>query len=126
MIKHDDIFIADLKDDFELAGKDNEEFSLYSFIDNDLEKAFWLGYCINDWKESIWIPFKMRKQIRHIHEDLEKYNPQLNWLNSKCSKGLPMIDYANYLLDNIITESYSDLIKISFMIGLHLKEGGKK
>ena len=68
MIKHDDIFIADLKDDFELAGKDNEEFRLYSFIDNDLEKAFWLGYCINDWKESIWIPFKMRKQIRGIEQ----------------------------------------------------------
>lgn len=121
MIIKDDIFIADLKDDFELEGKNNEEFSLFNFINGDLNKAFWFGFYYDEWKESIWIPFMVRKQVRHLYESIVQYNPQLEWLNSKRPNNLMMLDYVNYILDNIIYESYSDLVKIAIVLGIHVK-----
>lgn len=119
----DEIFIADLKDEFEQAGQDNTEFSIYSFINDDIKRAFCLGYFINEW--NLWIPFKARKELRHLHEDIIKYNPQLEWLNTKCSNTANMLDYVNYILDNIIVESHRDLIKVAISLGNHLNKNKK-
>lgn len=119
----DEIFIADLKDEFEQAGQDKTEFSIYTFINDDIKRAFYLGYFINEW--DLWIPFKVRKELRHLHEDIIKYNPQLEWLNSKCLDTDSMLDYVKYILDNIIIESHRDLTKVAISLGNHLNKNKK-
>ena len=110
MINFDNIFLADLKDDFELAGKGEQEFSIYDFINHDLSRAFGVGYGIRDWK--LWIPVTVRKELRHALDNLEQYNPQLKWINSKISKEISTEDYINYIVDNIFCDNELDLINI--------------
>lgn len=120
MINFDNIFLADLKDDFELAGKGEQEFSIYDFINHDLSRAFGVGYGIRDWK--LWIPVTVRKELRHAIDNLEQYNPQLKWINSKISKEISTEDYINYIVDNIFCDNELDLINILITLGSKLRE----
>ena len=120
MINFDNIFLADLKDDFELAGKGEQEFSIYDFINHDLSRAFGVGYGIKDWK--LWIPVTVRKELRHALDNLEQYNPQLKWINSKISKEISTEDYVNYIVDNIFCDNELDLINILITLGSKLRE----
>ena len=120
MIKFDDITIADIKDDFELAGKNEKEFSIYDFIGHDLSRAFIIGYCIKDW--NLWIPVTVRKELRHSMDDLAKYNDQLKWLNTKWDNDTPTIgEYANFVLTNIFCDNEFDKINIAINLGSVLK-----
>ena len=120
MIKFNEIFLADLKDDFELAGKGEQEFSIYDFIGHDLSRAFGVGYGIKDWK--LWVPVTVRKELRHVLDNLEQYNPQLKWINSKVPKEISTEDYVNYIIDNIFCDNELDLINILIALGSKLKE----
>jgi len=120
MINFDSVFLADLKDDFELAGKGEQEFSIYDFINHDLSRAFGVGYGIRDWK--LWIPVTVRKELRHAIDNLEQYNPQLKWINSKISKEISTEDYINYIVDNIFCDNELDLINILITLGSKLRE----
>lgn len=120
MINFDSVFLADLKDDFELAGKGEQEFSIYDFINHDLSRAFGVGYGIRDWK--LWIPVTVRKELRHALDNLEQYNPQLKWINSKVSKEISTEDYINYLVDNIFCDNELDLINILITLGSKIRE----
>lgn len=120
MINFDKIFLADLKDDFELAGKGEQEFSIYDFINHDLSRAFGVGYGIKDWK--LWIPVTVRKELRHALDNLEQYNSQLKWINSKISKEISTEDYINYIVDNIFCDNELDLINILITLGSKLRE----
>jgi hypothetical protein len=120
VIKFNEIFLADLKDDFELAGKGEQEFSIYDFIGHDLSRAFGVGYGIKDWK--LWVPVTVRKELRHVLDNLEQYNPQLKWINSKVSKEISTEDYVNYIIDNIFCDNELDLINILITLGSKLKE----
>jgi hypothetical protein len=120
VIKFNEIFLADLKDDFELAGKGEQEFSIYDFIGHDLSRAFGVGYGIKDWE--LWVPVTVRKELRHVLDNLEQYNPQLKWINSKVSKEISTEDYVNYIIDNIFCDNELDLINILIALGSKLKE----
>lgn len=121
VIKFNEIFIADLKDDFELAGKGEQEFSIYDFIGHDLSRAFGVGYGIKDWK--LWIPITVRKELRHSSDNLEQYNPQIKWI-SDLVKGKEMTneDYINFVVDNIFCDDELDLINIVIVLGSKLRE----
>lgn len=111
MIKCDTIFLADLKDDFELAGKGEEEFSIYDFIGHDLSRAFGVGYGIKDWK--LWIPVTVRKELRHKTDNILKYQPQLDWINNNIDKkSMTNIEYINHVINNIFCNNERDLINI--------------
>ena len=116
MIKFNDIIMADTKDDFELAGKHEKEFSIYDFIGHDLSRAFIVGYCIKDW--NLWIPVTVRKELRHSMDSLTKYNKQLEWLNTKLTKDEKSIEcYVNFIMDNIFCDSEIDKINIAINLG---------
>lgn len=100
MIEFNDVFLADLKDDFELAGKGEQEFSIYDFIGHDLSRALGVGYGIKDWK--LWIPVTVRKELRHSADNLEQYNPQIKWIRSLIEgKEMTNAEYVNFVVDNI-------------------------
>lgn len=119
MIQFNKVFLADVKDDFELAGKGEKEFSIYDFICNDLSIAFSIGYGIKDW--NLWIPIKVRKELRHCSDNLEKYNPQLKWLNSKIKNADNIETYVNYIIDNLFCDDKRDLINIVISLGSKLR-----
>lgn len=121
MIEFNKIFLADLKDDFELAGKGENEFSIYDFIGHDLSRAFGVGYGIKDWK--LWIPITVRKELRHSSDNLEQYNPQIEWI-STLVKGKEMTneEFANFVVDKIFCDDELDLINIVLTLGARLRE----
>lgn len=124
MINVNDIFLADLQDDFELAGRENAEFSIYDFINNDLNRAFGVGFSYQDWLNTskLWIPVTVRKEMRHVSDDMEVYNPQFEWLNKKfgIDREVVINDYATFILDNIFSNE-DDIIKLAIIIGSNLK-----
>lgn len=115
VINLSDIFLEDLKDDFELAGKGEKEFSIYDFIGGDLSKAFAIGFCINNWK--LWIPITVRKELRHANDNLEVYKPQLKWLSDKCDPKIKVEDYVNFVMTNIFCDNSQDLINLALVLG---------
>ena len=120
VIKSDIVFIADLKDDFELAGKGEQEFSIYDFINHDLSKAFNIGFNIKDWK--LWIPITVRKELRHVGDSLVQYEPELAYWNKKCKKDLSPAEYADFILTNTFCENEKDLINIAIALGINTRE----
>ncbi len=122
MIKMDEIYLADLQDDFEEIGRGQVNFTLDEFLQNDINRAFAFGYACNDWKEKgMWFPVSIRKEIRHLADNTENYNAQLNWLNSKCDSKIKSEDYVEYILDNLFYENKKDKIKIAILLGNTLK-----
>lgn len=97
MIEFNQIFCEDLKDDFEEAGRHERNFELDEFIQKDL---------------------------RHLGDDLEDFAPQLKWLNEKygaIGKRVRIVDYANYILDNIFCDNQDDLLKIAILLGTNMR-----
>lgn len=130
MIKFDEVFCLDLKDDFEESGRRERNFDLYEFLQDDLSRAFAFGFCHLDWnEEKMWFPTTVRKQLRHISDGLDEYTPQLKWLNDKYGiyeKEILILDYVNYIIDNIFCDNPRELLRIIFMIGTNLGISGKK
>lgn len=102
-----------------------ENFELDEFIQKDLSRAFAFGYCHLDWiKEKMWFPVPIRKALRHLGDDLEDFAPQLKWLNEKygaIGKRVRIVDYANYILDNIFCDNQDDLLKIAILLGTNMR-----
>ena len=125
MIEFNQIFCEDLKDDFEEAGRHERNFELDEFIQKDLSRAFAFGYCHLDWiKEKMWFPVPIRKALRHLGDNLEDFAPQLKWLNEKydaIGKRVRIVDYANYILDNIFCDNQDDLLKIAILLGTNMR-----
>lgn len=130
MINFDEVFCLDLKDDFEEFGRRERDFSLYDFLGGDLSKALAFGFCHLDWiDEKIWFPTTVRKELRHISDGLEEYNPQFTWLNEKygaVGESVRILDYVNYIVDNIFCDNFNDLIRLVFMLGTNLGISNRK
>lgn len=123
-IEFNEIFCEDLKDDFEEAGRYERNFTITEFIQNDYSRAFGLGFCYKDLiEQKMWIPVSIRKEMRHITDNLGDYNSQLEWLNSKYGIGrsVKIKDYANYILNNIFCDDKETLFKIAIVLGMNLR-----
>jgi hypothetical protein len=120
VINFDDVFRLDLKDDFELAGRNQQEFSIYDFINNDLSKAFVIGFDILSW--DLWIPITVKKELRHVGDNLEQYVPELAYWNTKCKKDITTIEYVDFILSNTFCENERDLVNIAISLGLNARK----
>lgn len=120
MIEYNELIRDDLYDDLEYLGADRKDFSLNILIGKSINKAFAFGYNYDEWRTQLWIPVSIRKRMRHLHEELDKYLPQIKWLNDKLGvtkgKEVNTIDYTNYILDNMFMENDEDTLL--FTIGL--------
>lgn len=124
-IEFNSIFCADLKDEFEEAGRDKNNFTLKDFINNDVSRAFAFGYCSKNWKKDLWFPISIRKELRHLYETAQKYQSQLEWVNSSYT--LPekvtvekYIEYCKYVLETMFFDNDEDLLKVAMILGLSL------
>lgn len=123
-VEFDEIFCEDLKDDFEEAGRNERNFTISDFVQNDYSRAFGLGFCYKDLIEQrMWIPVSIRKEMRHISDNLEDYNSQLEWLNSKYGIGkcVKIKEYVNYILNNIFCDDKEILLRIAIVLGMNLR-----
>lgn len=125
MIKYDELLTEDLFDDLEYLGKDRNDFSINILIGKSPLKAFIFGYHYDDWKTKLWIPISIRKKMRHLHEEINQYLPQIQWLNDKIKmeEGIEVdvVEYTNYLLDNMFIDNENDLLNLAMGIGRVLK-----
>lgn len=120
-IEFDEVFLADLKDDFELAGKGEREFSIYNFIGKDLSRAFGVGYGVKDW--GLWVPVTARKELRHMTDGMEKYDPQLQWVSSKwVEESSELSEYIDFVLSNMFFDNEEDMIKVAVLLGNTIRE----
>lgn len=130
MIEFNTVFGLDLKDDFEELGRGERNFNLDSLIEGNLSRAFAFGYYHLDWvKEGMWFPTSIRKELRHLNDNLERYNSQLNWINSKYSSSESMVniqDYANYVLDNLFCDNHDELVRLAILLGMKIRTINEK
>lgn len=118
MIDVNEIYLLDLKDDFEEIGRGQKNFTVWDFISSDLNRAFGLGCMYNTLVETeMWIPVSIRKFMRHLPETLLIYEPQLEWINSKCSEMNDVMQYYSFVLDTMFFESEEDKYKIAIGLG---------
>lgn len=120
----DKIKLADVKDDFLLMCKKKDEFSIYNFINNDVEKALYIGYLLVSDKE-LTIPITVRKELRHILDGMDKYNPQLEWYKTKFSNDTPYETFVESALENLFFDSHMEKIKLALIFGAHLYESSR-
>lgn len=114
-------FIQDLEDDFMV----NEDQTLYEFIGKDPIRAFYLGYNINKWFESIdkHQKYLYSKQARHNKDDLEKYQSQIQFWSEKYKSPDPEINItslAEFIINNMFWDEKTedlDKIKLAFFFG---------
>ena len=117
----DSTFVEDLKDDFLI----NEDKTLYDFLEGDPVKAFYLGYNIYKWFESLDKKQKYlySKQARHNRDDLQKYESQIEyWANNYKSLTDKVLttSLTEYIINNIILEKDTenlDRVKLAFFFG---------
>lgn len=118
MIDVNEIYLLDLKDDFEEIGRGQKNFTVWDFINSDLNRAFGLGCIYNTLVETeMWIPVSIRKFMRHLPETLSIYEPQLEWINNKCSKMNDTMQYYSFILDTMFFESDGDRYKVAIGLG---------
>lgn len=125
MIEYNELIRDDLCDDLEYLGKDRNDFTLEHLIGKSINKAFALGYHYDEWKTRYWIPVSIRKKMRHLHEDINKYLPQIRWLNDRLGIGegkeVNTVDYANYILDNVFLDNEEDSLLLTIGIARVVK-----
>lgn len=125
MIEFNEIFCLDLRDDFEEMGRNERNFTLKEFIQDDISRAFAFGYCHIDWmKDKMWFPVSIRKALRHNAEGLEHYRPQIEWLSKKYPSNngtVKISEYASYILDNLFCDNRDELIRVAMEIGLTMR-----
>ena len=63
----------------------NENLTLYEYINTDPVKAFYLGFYLDKWFKNINKNqrYLYSKQARHNHEDLRKYDKQIEFWKDK-------------------------------------------
>lgn len=123
-INFDNLYCEDIIDDFEEFGRFGKNFTVSDFIQNDFSRAFCFGYCYNELiKQKLWIPVSIRKEIRHLPENLGYLNPQLKWLNSKydLKETIKIQDYAEFILNNIFCDDVDTLLRLAIMLGISFK-----
>lgn len=54
-------------------------------------------------------------------DDLEDFAPQLNEKYGAIGKRVRIVDYANYILDNIFCDNQDDLLKIAILLGTNMR-----
>ncbi len=124
-----DLYCEDIIDDFEEFGRCEGNFTLSEFIQDDFSRAFCLGYCYEQIiKQKLWIPVSIRKEIRHLPEELEYFNPQLKWLNDKYNvKGIIKIqEYAKFILNNVFCDDKDTLLKLAVILGINFNKAQNK
>lgn len=125
MIEYNELIRDDLWDDLEYLGADRKDFGINILIGKSINKAFAFGYHYDEWKTQLWIPVSIRKKMRHLHEEINKYLPQIKWLNDKIGviegKNINTVDYTNYILDNIFIESDEDELLLALGLARVLK-----
>lgn len=118
MIDINEIYLLDLKDDFEEIGRGQRNFTVWEFINSDLNRAFGLGCIYNTLVETeMWIPVSIRKFMRHLPETLSIYEPQLEWINSKYKETGNIMHYYSFVLDNMFFDSIEDKFKVAVGLG---------
>lgn len=125
-VVYNDLIKYDLRDDLEYLGSDRKDFQLNILIGKNISKAFAFGYNFDEFAQELWIPISIRKKMRHLHEEMDKYMPQLKWLNEKLEitdegKDVNVIDYTNYILQNAFIDSDEDALNLAIVIGRVLK-----
>jgi hypothetical protein len=123
------IFIADLYDDFTM----NRKLNIYEFIAGDIIKAYYLGLNLDDWfkildKDQQYLHSKL---IRHNKEGLDKYQPQIiYWINKYPEEDAETTKLLSYLLDNMMfwdrENEQEDKVKLCLFFGLTESEIQKK
>jgi hypothetical protein len=119
--KEDDIYVADLQDDFIM----NHKLSLYDFINGDIVKAYYLGLNIREWmtyldKEQQYLH---TKSLRHNRDSLLKYQSQFEyWIDKYPEKNVSSSEILSYLLDNMyfwdVENEESDMVKLALFFGI--------
>lgn len=113
----DENYILDMHDDFIM----NYNEDLYEFIGSDITDAYWLGYNIKTWFEELDKDQKYlhSKHIRHNSDILEQYNEQFKYWTNKLNQNdeIGMIEFAEYILENMILYEDKHIIHLAFWLG---------
>jgi hypothetical protein len=119
----DHIYVLDLRDDFIM----NTDRSLYDFLNNDPVKAFHIGVHLKKWYSLLdrKQQYLYSKSLRHNREEIESYIDQAKWWTnkypSKDDKQVDMIDYSEYIVNNMIWNDKTediDKVKVSLFLGM--------
>ena len=114
-------YIPDLHDD--VFG--NYDKNLYQFVGNDPVRAFYFGMYIIKWFKDLDQQRQLlySKQLRHVNDELSKYEGQVNFWASKFSKeeDINMIEFSEYLLNNMFYDKDSDIIDLALFLGNKIK-----
>lgn len=110
-------YIPDLHDD--VFG--NYDLNLYQFIDGDPVRAFYFGMCIKKWFNDLDQQRQLlySKQLRHSSDNLDKYKEQIEFWTKRFSEDeeVDMLDFSEYLLNNMFYDKEFDLINIALFLG---------
>lgn len=120
-LKVDNKYLGDLHDDVFC----NYTEHLYKFLNNDPVKAFYFGSLIKKWFKDLDQDRQMlySKELRHCDDDLEKYKEQtLFWSNKYSdSEEIDLVDFSEYLLNNMFWDKESDIINMALFLGSKVK-----
>ena len=110
-------YIPDLRDD--VFG--NYDKNLYQFVGNDPVRAFYFGMHIIEWFKDLDQQRQLlySKQLRHVGDELGKYEAQVSFWASKFSKeeNINMFEFSEYLLNNMFYDKESDIINLALFLG---------
>ena len=110
-------YIPDLHDDF----FGNYDKNLYQFINGDPIRAFYLGMYITEWFKQLSQERQLlySKQLRHSSDNLNEYTNQVKFWTDKFSNSeeINMIDFSEYLLNNMFWNNDYDIINMALFLG---------
>ena len=124
-LKFNEIYLLDLREDILL-----NVVPMYDFLSYDIEKAFWFGYLIHDvFKELKELqPFLYSKPLRHISEEIQSYEKQIEFWDTKHGEFnldedplQEVLSLYEYILNNLFYDNKDDIIKIAVKFGQNLK-----
>lgn len=120
-LKVDNKYLGDLHDDIFC----NYTEHLYKFLNNDPVKAFYFGSLIKKWFKDLDQDRQMlySKELRHCDDDLEKYKEQILFWSNKYSDSeeIDLVDFSEYLLNNMFWDKESDIINMALFLGSKVK-----
>lgn len=120
-LKVDNKYLGDLHDDVFC----NYTEHLYKFLNNDPVKAFYFGSLIKKWFKDLDQDRQMlySKELRHCDDDLEKYKEQILFWSNKYSDSeeIDLVDFSEYLLNNMFWDKESDIINMALFLGSKVK-----
>lgn len=116
---HDDVFC-------------NYDLTLYQFLGKDPVRAFYLGMYMKQWFKELdqERQYLYSKQLRHNHEDITKYQKQIQFWSERFSddEEIDMFEFAEYLLNNMFWEEKTeetDKVKLALFLGSKIENPPK-